>query len=162
MLMSCQQNLGKLTFVMKKMNMLSITFDRIIISLWLPSLYHTECMTWLHNNSFWRMGHARLVRTLAATVGGEGRLWDPGIPDSLLVSTSWSNSLIIGIYPESNDRSHAIMSPLYKIMVSLLGYLTRVNIVILHHHSAILPHYSIISDTASGGELYSSLVHNCL
>ena len=39
---------------------------------------------------------------------------DSGVPGSPLVSTSWSNSLIIGIYPAASARKHAIMSP-YKI-----------------------------------------------
>ena len=47
-------------------------------------------------NPFWWIGHERVVRT-QATMGGDGcllRFWGPG---SLLASTSWSNSLILGI-----------------------------------------------------------------
>ena len=40
---------------------------------------------------FWQMGHDRVVKTLAKTVGAKGV--SKGIP------TSWSNSLIISIYP---------------------------------------------------------------
>ena len=50
--------------------------------------------------------HSRVVKTLATTVGGEGCLWDSEVPSSTLVSASWSNSLIIGIYPDASARRH--------------------------------------------------------
>ena len=44
---------------------------------------------------FWRMGHGRVVRTLATSVGSEGCLLDSAVASWLLASTSWSNSLAI-------------------------------------------------------------------
>ena len=63
---------------------------------------------------------AEWFKTLVATVGGEGCLLDPGVPGSTLASTSWSNSLIIGIYPAASARSRVLIFPSYKI-ISMLG-----------------------------------------
>ena len=57
-----------------------------------------------------------VVTTLAATVGDEWCLLDSGVPGSTLASTSWSNSLIIGIYPTASARRHVLMFPSYKII----------------------------------------------
>ena len=64
---------------------------------------------------FWQMGNGRVVRTLATIVGSEVCLWDSGVPGSPRASTSWSNSLIIGIYPAASARRHVIISTSHKI-----------------------------------------------
>ena len=56
---------------------------------------------------FWRMGHGRVVKTLATTAGGEGCFLDSGVPGSTLASTSWSNSLIYNWYlPAASSQRH--------------------------------------------------------
>ena len=61
------------------------------------------------------MDYGGVDGTLATAVGGEGCLWDSGVPGSPPASTSWSNPLIVGIHPAASARSHVIMSP-YKII----------------------------------------------
>ena len=56
----------------------------------------------LCHSFFWRMGHGRVVSTLASVVGVEMCLWDPGAPSSKLASIAWSNTLTMGIYPTAS------------------------------------------------------------
>ena len=47
------------------------------------------------------MGHDRMASTLATTMGGEMCLWDSEVMGSKPRSNSWSNSFVIGIYPDA-------------------------------------------------------------
>ena len=73
---------------------------------------YSQCVIPLNwcQSVFRRMGHGRVVKTLATTVCGEGCLSGSGVPGSTLISTSWSNSLIIGIYPAARARRHVLIS----------------------------------------------------
>ena len=68
---------------------------------------------------FWRMGHGRVAKRLAKTVGSEGCLYDSGVPGSTLASTSWSNSLIIGIYPAASAQRHVLVSFIQNSVTSV-------------------------------------------
>ena len=71
--------------------------------------YHTAS-----GNSFKRVGHSRVVRTLGTiVVGGVAlRLWNPR---AKLGCSTCRNSLISNIYPVARARKHVLMFPTYKI-----------------------------------------------
>ena len=41
-------------------------------------------------------------------------LWDPGARNSLLASSTWSNSLTTEIFPAASTRRYGVMSPSYR------------------------------------------------
>ena len=57
-------------------------------------------------NPCFRMGHGRIISTLAIAMNGEMCHLDSEVVVSKPRSTTWSNSLIIGIYP-----ARVLMSP---------------------------------------------------
>ena len=62
--------------------------------------------TQINANLFGQMGHGRLISTLATAVSGEGVCKILGPPGLKLASRSWSNLLIVGIYPAASAQKH--------------------------------------------------------
>ena len=76
---------------------------------------------WLMPIRFWRKGDGREVRTLNIVVGGGVACEILGTKGLLLTYNTWSNSLIIGIYPAVN----VLMSPSYtKYSIYIIVYLS--------------------------------------
>ena len=97
---------------------------------------------WYHsagaNLCFWRIDHGQIVRTLSTTGCGKWFLWDSGVLSSPLASTSWSNSLIIGIYSPASVHRHVLTSPIYNDNTSYIYIYIYIFIV--------GPHYNMVQE----------------
>ena len=105
------------------------TWYKTIVVLTQKTTTCSICLGWFHKTSaimcqtfsygtyyydtFWRMGHSRMVRTLDTTVGG-GVTCEVWSPCSNMEFSTRSNSSIIDIYSAASASRHGLMYPPYK------------------------------------------------